>query len=914
MRAEIATADLDKVQRDLAYLLDRFGEVLRQLGEHAVADALPAPTDVGTLPAPETENLETTALAQAMSIAFQLRTMAEENAAVQYRRDREREAGLTAVPALFGHGLTELRDAGWTAEGLAPLLGRTRVELVLTAHPTEAKRATVLEHHRRLYMLLVQRENRMFTPAERRRIDDDVRASLALLWLTGELFLDKPDVASERRNVLHFLTNVFPAVLAGLDERLLRGWEEAFGGPLPDVPLPRLRLGTWVGGDRDGHPLVTAEVTRESLAELRASALGLLDQRLEELARALSISKGSLEASPSLRDGLAAETAALAERAPAVLARNRGEPFRQWIGLMRARLPQHGAANAYRDADALRASLHACERALAEVGAVNVARALVRPVRRLVETFGFHLAVLDVRQNSAFHDRALEQLLEASGATQTAYAQWDEDARLRLLAAELGSLRPFTPEGAVLGPEAAAVVACFRTLAAEVRAHGPGAIGSLVVSMTRSLSDLLVIYLFAREAGLLVTTDEGPAIPLPVVPLFETIDDLARSGAILDAFLAHPWTKRSLALQRARHGGEEPVQEVMIGYSDSNKDGGLLASLWSLYDAQRTLSEVGRAHGVRVRFFHGRGGSTSRGAGPTHRFVKSLPGEALRFDLRVTEQGETISQKYANPVTGTHHVELLVANVLRASALALAPAPGASRLDDATRRDLESALERLARVSFEAYRALVTRPGFVTFFREATPIDAIERSRIGSRPARRTGQRSLADLRAIPWVFSWAQSRFLLSGWYGVGSALEALGREDPDALALLAQHFLAWSPAHYALGNAASAIAWSDPDVMRRYASLVEDPQLGGALLDAILAERARTETALEALYQGPLSVRRPAVHAAVEARRPALRLLHERQIALLRRHRADPTNEVVLDELLLTVNALAMGLGGTG
>jgi phosphoenolpyruvate carboxylase len=357
------------------------------------------------------------------------------------------------------------------------------------------------------------------------------------------------------------------------------------------------------------------------------------------------------------------------------------------------------------------------------------------------------------------------------------------------------------------------------------------------------------------------------------------------------------------------------VQEVMIGYSDSNKDGGLVASLWGLYDAQRTLAAVGRSHGVRVRFFHGRGGSTSRGAGPTHRFVKSLPGEALRFDLRVTEQGETIAQKYANPVTGTHHAELLVANVLRASTLALArPGPSAPTLDDETRTALERAMGRLARTSFEAYRSLVTRPGFVAFFREATPIDAIERSRIGSRPARRTGQRSLADLRAIPWVFSWAQSRFLLSGWFGVGSALEALGREDPAALALLGHHFLAWSPAHYALGNAASAIAWSDPDVMRRYTALVGDTEAGQALLDVVLAERTRTEAALESLYQGPLSVRRPAVHAAIEARGPALRLLHERQIELLRHHRREPTNEVVLDELLLTVNALAMGLGGTG
>jgi phosphoenolpyruvate carboxylase len=425
--------------------------------------------------------------------------------------------------------------------------------------------------------------------------------------------------------------------------------------------------------------------------------------------------------------------------------------------------------------------------------------------------------------------------------------------------------------------------------------------------MTRTLSDLLLPFLFAREADLLSTTDDGPALAVPVVPLFETIDDLAGSAAVLDAFLAHAWTRRSLALQRARQDSSELVQEVMIGYSDSNKDGGLIASLWGLHEAQRALAKTGQAHGVRVRFFHGRGGSTSRGAGPTHRFVKSLPGEALRFDLRVTEQGETIAQKYANPMTGTHHAEVLVANVFRSSVLSLG-APGRKTDEaEAVRATLERAMHRLSRTSLDAYRSLVERPGFVTFFREATPVDAIERSRIGSRPARRTGQHSLADLRAIPWVFSWGQARFHLSGWYGVGTALETLARDDHDAFQTLARHFLVWSPAHYALGNAATAL-------MRGYAALVDDATLREDVLATILDERARALAMLETLYQGPLASRRPAVHAAVEARTPSLRLLHARQIELLRRHRRNPGNDALVDELLLTVNALAMGLGGTG
>jgi phosphoenolpyruvate carboxylase len=907
MRSEALAADPEKTQRDVDYLVARLREALVSLGEHDAARCVADEDGPRSL-----QTLSGATLSQLLSVLFHLRTVAEENAAVQFRRETERDEGLCAVPALFGECLQELRRSGASPDEIAALLAKTKVELVLTAHPTEAKRATVLEHHRRLYLLLVQRENQMFTPSERRRIDAEVRDTLALLWLTGELFLEKPDVASERRNVVHYLSTVFPAVVAALDERLTRAWEEALTLPMPDCDLPRLRFGTWVGGDRDGHPLVTAGVTRESLAHLRSTALAIIDQRIEEAARVLSVSDDG-ERQAALREGVEREATALGDRAAAVIARNRGEPLRQWLSLMRERLPTRGLSGEYTRASELERSLRECERAMHEAGASTLARGHIAPTRRLVETFGFHLAVLDVRQNSALHERAIEQLLVASGASETQYSQWDEARRLAFLDRELSLMRPFAAQGTPLGPEAQSVIECFRALSDEVRARGTDAIGSLIVSMTRTVSDLLVLYLFAREVGLVTQGVDGPACPLAVVPLFETIDDLATSAAVLDGFLSQPWTRRSLALRRGAPG-DEPVQEVMIGYSDSNKDGGILASLWSLHRAQRSLAAVGRSHGVRVRFFHGRGGSTSRGAGPTHRFIKSLPAEALRFDLRVTEQGETISQKYANPMTGAHHAEVLVANVLRTSAREQLVATRVDEPSPVELAALSDAMDALSRSSLLAYRQLVTSDGFVSFFRQATPIDAIERSRIGSRPSRRTGQRSLQDLRAIPWVFSWGQARFHLSGWFGVGTALEQLAREQPAAFDSLARRFIAWSPAHYALGNAATAVAWTDPDVMQRYAALVEDRPACDALVTTILDERARTIAMLEQLYQGPLAVRRPNVHAAVVARTPNLRVLHQRQIALLRQHRQNPDDGALLDELLLTVNALAMGLGGTG
>jgi phosphoenolpyruvate carboxylase len=907
--------ETEKLQRDLAFLTDCLCEVLHDAGQTALARALaPGSGDVQALADP----LPTEALSQGLSIALHLRSIVEENAAAQGRRDLERHDGPAAVPALWARCLAEARDAGWSAGEIFAALPRTSVELVLTAHPTEAKRATVLEHHRRLYLLLVQRENQMWTPAEQERIRREIKGILELLRQTGEIFLAKPDVASERRNQIHYLRHVFPTVVPLVDERLVDAWQHVFGEALPwreDAALPTLRLGTWVGGDRDGHPLVTADVTAQTLAELRAEALGLLDAQLHELGQLLSVSGrrtgGLLPLPAAVPERLVTMRAQLAAAHGdvAALDRNPEEPWRALLSGMRALLRTGSIRPAELDAD-----LALVERTLFAAGAPTLARTSVRPVRRVLRSVGFHLARLDIRQNSAFHERAVAQLLAAAGMADADYPSWDEARRLQMLEQELATTRPFAREGASLGPEAQAVVDVFRVLARHAAQHGTEGLGALIVSMTRSLSDLMVVYLFAREVGLFADTPEGPACLLSVVPLFETIDDLERSPGILRSFLAHPWTRRSLA--SAAPVGGMPVQQVMIGYSDSNKDGGLLASLWGLHRAQRALTAVAHDAGVRALFFHGRGGSISRGAGPTHRFVKGMPPGALDYALRVTEQGETIAQKYANRVTATHHVELALANVLRASLLAERSDTG---LDRAERTALESTMDTLARTSFAAYRSLVEMPGFVSFFRQATPIDLIEQSRIGSRPARRTGQASLADLRAIPWVFSWAQSRFFLSGWYGVGSALARLEQEDPAGFARLRRHMLSWAPLHYALSNAATSVAWADPSILAEYAGLVDDEALRARILGPIVEELGRTRSCLEALYGGPLAERRPEVDRALRARTELLRVLHARQLQLLRGYRAavlrgDTDTDSRLGELLLTVNALAAGLGGTG
>ncbi len=894
--------DPEKVERDFTFLLETFDEVLVELGAGDVAAALPWGGAASDVP-PEVDRRQ---LTQAMSIAFRLATMAEENAAAQHRRRRQEAHGLGAVSGLWGRMLADLQAAGHDAASIADALAGIAVEPVLTAHPTEAKRATVLEHHRALYLRLVARENQMWTAEEQRAIRNDVKAILERLWRTGEIFLERPEVADELRNIVHYLVRVFPEVVPRLDGRLRTAWEEAGLDHelLENQSLPRVSFGTWVGGDRDGHPFVTADVTARTLDVLRREAVALIDASLVELAAQLSLSDMLTRISDEQTQWIAATAAGLGPSGEAATTRNPRESFRQSINLMRARLPGAGAPTAYRLASELVSDLSRLERWLRAIGAGRLAQHDVAPSIRVVQTFGFHLAKLDVRQNSRFHDLAVGQLLAAAGIPDGhAFAEWDEASRLRVLGEELASPRPLAARNAELGAEADAVLSCHRVLASHIDERGVDGLGSLIVSMTRSLSDLVAVYLLAKEAGLAVMDDGGLRCRLPVVPLFETIDDLQAAPAILEDFLAHPVTRRTL--QALAPSGSRPSQQVMIGYSDSNKDGGILASQWGLYRAQETLSGIAESAGVAIRFFHGRGGTISRGAGPTHRFLRALPPGSMSGALRLTEQGETISQKYANRITAEYHLELLLAGAAGAStgtAQTRAAAP-----------DLEPVMDRLAASSREAYAALVQREGFIEFFRQATPIDVIERSSIGSRPARRTGQATIADLRAIPWVFAWSQSRYFLSGWFGLGSALAGLRREDEATYAALVDRAFDWPPLHYVISNVATSIANSDPELMEMYAALVDDPGLGGDMLRLIIEERTRTMAILEEIYGGPLHMRRPNISRALELRAPALRALHERQIDLLRDWRRNG-GEGRLSELLLTVNAIAGGLGSTG
>ncbi len=904
-REQLRLEGFDLINERLRYLLDCLEEALVSTGREDLLPYMPwSGRDGETGAAPE-------GLPQLYSIGFQLLNMVEERVAAEIRREREKALGAESIRGLWPQALRDLRAMGLGPEEILDVLRDVKVEPVLTAHPTEAKRSSIRERHRALYEEMVRNEYPKYTERERRRIRERVVTTLETLWRTAEIHLVRPDISSELRNATHYLRDLFPAAINRLDLHFTEAWRDA-GLPLDLLRsagnIPALVFGTWIGGDRDGHPLVTPEVTETALGTLRQSAFKLLQRELLGLASQLTLSRYLTPVPAALQariDQLATLVKA-SEGVAEILDRHEEEPWRQMAALMALRLgEQSRGAPGYRNPACLVDDLNLLSHTLAEAGCHMLEEDAIRPLRHKLEMFGFHLATLDVRQNSEFHDKAISQLLAAAGvADGENYSNWPEQRRLDFLNAELTSTRPFLHDDLQAGTEADDVLNSYRVLVRHRRDWGTAGLGALIVSMTRQLSDLLGVYLLAREAGLMELTPDGLRCPLQVVPLFETMDDLDRSPGILRAFLEHPVTRRS--------PGES--QQVMLGYSDSNKDCGILAAQFALQRAQTALTRVALETGVKLCFFHGRGGTISRGAGPTHWFMAALPSGAMSGGFRMTEQGETIAQKYANLANATYNLELLLAGAAVTTAH--------HRHSPAAEDPCEAFMAKLGETSQAAYQNFLKAEGFIEFYRQATPIDALENSRIGSRPARRTGKKgfSIGDLRAIPWVFSWTQARFYLPGWFGVGSALDTLRSEDPAGFAKFKEALPGSIFMSYVLTNVETNLASANLELMRDYAGLVEDERLRTRFLACIFEEFEKTRALLAELFAGEMRERRPRMAKTLEIREAPLRVLHQQQIALLREWRshlaAEHTEEAdaLLPKLLLSINAIASGLRTTG
>ncbi len=909
-REQLRVEGFGLIDERLSYLLGCLQDALASAGEAELIKYMPWS---GQAPEPGTTPPE--ALPKLYSIGFQLLNMIEERVAAEIRREREKALGADSIRGLWPQALRDLIEIGLKPEEILAVLEDVHVEPVLTAHPTEAKRESVRSRQRVLYEELVRNEYPKYTEREKRRIRERVVTTLETLWLTAEIHLVRPDISSELRNAVHYLRDLFPNAINRLDLHFTEAWRDA-GLPLEMLRsagnIPRLTFGSWIGGDRDGHPLVTPSVTENSLQELRSAAFQLLEKELETLASQLTISRQLTEVPEDLQDRIDELSFVIdaEDEVKTILDRQSEEPWRQLASLMALRLREQIAGrDGYPSPQRLTDDLDLISRTLAGANCHLLEEQAIRPVRHKIEIFGFHLATLDVRQNSEFHDNAIAEILKAAGIDDGEnFPTWPEAKRLQFLNQELLSYRPFLHNGTRIGEHADNVLDTYRVLVRHREEWGRAGLGSLIISMTRQLSDLLAVYLLAREAGLMDHSEQGMVCPLPVVPLFETMDDLDNSPGILDDFLEHPLTARSLAVL------EKPEQQIMLGYSDSNKDCGILAAQVALERAQTALTKVGKEREIRLCFFHGRGGTISRGAGPTHWFMAALPHGAMSGAFRMTEQGETIAQKYANLANATYNLELLLAG---------------AAINTAKHRHLpeqkdpaEKFLDTLSASSQKAYQSLLKSDGFIDFYRQATPIDALENARIGSRPARRTGKKShsISDLRAIPWVFSWTQARYYLPGWFGVGTALEDLKNKSETDFAELKEAAKSSVFLSYVLTNVETNLASANLELMKAYAGLVVDETIRKPFIDRIIHEFELTERLLIELFEGSMTERRPRMAKTLQIREEPLKILHLQQIELLKEWRAHMHKEnhtaadALLPKLLLSINAIASGLRTTG
>lgn len=864
---------------------------------------------------PPADREEMIARLQAIGIWLQLLNVVDEHAAMRQRRAAETAGGPDSVPGTLTQAIGMIAAEGRGPGEVARLLERLDIAPTLTAHPTEAKRVTVLEIHRRIYRKLVDLESARWTPRERTRHIRDLRNEIDLLWMTGELRLERPTLEQEVAWGLHFFRDIIFDVVPQLYERLEDALERHFGEYALE-PRGFLRFSSWIGGDRDGNPNVTCDVTRLALAENRRAVLEHYRSRLTELVHVLSISSGIVTIPATFGERLSNLRREAGPDAPGP-ERNPGELFRQFFTLLEHRLSRllndTGSAGgqgrvpprrAGHDAASLAHDLRLAEACLHQIGASGLANAHVRPLRWKVETFGFHTASLDVRQNSTVINKVVEEILSADIPQGAEAASPNGSFSGRLREALRGQVAP-PGRPHELSALAAETLATFDLLAEVASGPDPSAVNGFILSMTKSADDLLAVLLLARMAGLHEGGDPTAPLALRVVPLFETIEDLRRAPAILEEFFTVPLVRRTIQAQAN-------TLEVMLGYSDSNKDGGFICSTWELVKAQQRLVETCARHGFSVRFFHGRGGSVSRGGAPTGRAVAAQPAGTVNGRMRLTEQGEVISSRYGNRGTALFQLELLSASVIAHGLNSKArsgPWPG----------EFNEAMEALDGLSQVAYSNLLRRPGFVDYFRAASPVEELSLLKIGSRPARRFGAVGLDDLRAIPWVFSWSQNRHLITGWYGAGSAFEAFldvrGSEGHD---ILSRMFVASPVFRLIVDEVEKSLCLTDMDIADRYAGLVSDRTLAGDIHGRIAREYELTRKAVERIAGSAIGARFPAFMVRLERTRQLIDEANRCQIELLREFRAatpdDPARDAVMVPMLMSMNCIAAGLGWTG
>ncbi|WP_084730849.1 phosphoenolpyruvate carboxylase [Microvirga vignae] len=797
------------------------------------------------------------------------------------------------------------QEAGVSQSAMQAFFASALVVPVLTAHPTEVRRKSTIDREMEISQILAQRDRHELTPEEKAATEEGIRRAVLTLWQTSILRRNRLKVIDEVVNGLSYYDYTFfkelPRVYASLEDQLAAMdpvWQSV------EIP-PFLRMGSWIGGDRDGNPFVTADALKQALLLQSKHALGFYLEELHCLGGELSLDERYVNVSEQVRE--------LAKASPDISPHRQDEPYRRAISGMYARLTataigfghgdvaRHavGEAPAYGSVEEFAGDLSVIHRSLVSNGSGSLARGRLRRLRRAVDVFGFHLASLDLRQNSDVHQRVVAELFEKA-VPGTAYETLPEEKRVALLLEELRTPRLLTSPYLEYSQETASELAIVHEAAEAHRRYGQAAVPNYVISKASDPSDILEVALLLKEAGLLRPREGEMAVN--IIPLFETIADLRNCSRVMDELFALPDYMRLL-----RSRGQ--AQEVMLGYSDSNKDGGYLTSGWELYKAETELVDLFQRHSVALRLFHGRGGSVGRGGGPSYQAILAQPGGAVQGAIRITEQGEVIAGKYSNPDLGRRNLEILAAATLEASLLHSGqPAPRAEYLN---------AMEELSESAYKAYRALVYETeGFERYFWESTVIGEIAHLNIGSRPASRTNSRRIEDLRAIPWVFGWAQCRLMLPGWYGFGSAVDAFLEKHPDTgLALLQEMYREWPFFQALLSNMDMVLAKSNIAIASRYSKLVEDEALREAIFPRVRREwEDSIKTLLAIMEQQSLLDKNLLLARSIRNRFPYLDPLNHLQIELLKRHRSGDADEQVVQGIHLSINGIAAGLRNSG
>ncbi len=848
---------------------------------------------------------------RAFTYFLQLANIAEDAHTIRRRRAHDL-AGSPPREGSLPYAVDEVSKEGDAAlsDRIAAFFAQAHISPVLTAHPTEVLRQSTQRGLHAVAGLLDRRDRVALTPTERTAIDDELSQLVLTLWHTRLVRPTRLRVIDEVKNGVNYFHSTFFAEVP----RLYSTMEDLLRARFPEEQweLPNFfRIGSWIGGDRDGNPYVTAEILRETVRLQSTAALSFYLDEIHALGEDLPLSQLLLDVSPALLE--------LSARSPDTSPQRVDEPYRRALIGMYARMAatMHALVQAqparaavadgapYATADEFASDLRVVRESLRANGVARLANGRLRRLLRAVDVFGFHLAPLDLRQNSDVHARVVGELLTRAGVTD-GYASLDEAARIALLTSELAGTRPLYAPYLTYSPETSGELSIF-FVAAELRArYGNAALPHCIISKCDGVSDLLEVALLLKEAGLL-RGGVVPTLSMQIIPLFETIDDLRRAGATMQSAF-------SLPIYRAMVASHGDTQEVMLGYSDSNKDGGFLTSGWELYQAEVELTRVFALHGVQMRLFHGRGGSVGRGGGPSYSAILAQPAGAVQGQIRITEQGEVIASKYANPDVARRNLEIFVAATLEAS------------LTDHAQESERGAqyrpvMDRLSAHAYAAYRALVYEtPGFAQYFRESTPLSAIATLNIGSRPASRSGSDRIEDLRAIPWVFAWAQSRVMLPGWYGFGSAVDAWLREVPDGLTTLQRMAQTWPFFRSLLSNMDMVLAKSDLPIASRYAELVTDVSLRTNIFGRIEAEWHRSKEALWSITgQSRFLVDNRLLARSIANRFPYMDPLNHLQIAMLQRLRNAEARGEPLDERLergihLTINGISAGLRNSG